>query len=143
MDDIDLTEADEAAADLVSWDWGADEEPPRYERLITAILLTLMLAAGAVALALLMAKPAKADQWDYISHLDSNGVSYENIIGVIDLGKSICHELRQGSDIDQILDYLVYEQGYADFEAGTILAGASMNMCPDTKPYVREWLNEE
>jgi hypothetical protein len=43
-----------------------------------------------------LAAPAKADQYDYVSALDSNGVYYGSILDVIDLGKLTCRKLRMG-----------------------------------------------
>ena len=44
----------------------------------------VLLAVGAMALiGLFVAAPAQADQYDFVSNLDNNGVYYSSISGVI------------------------------------------------------------
>lgn len=100
-----------------------------------------LLATAAIATALFTAAPAGADQWDFISRLDAAGVPYSDILDMIDLGKQTCHALRAGSDIDTMVDDLVQKMYFADYEAATILGAASMSMCPDTLPRMREYVN--
>jgi hypothetical protein len=52
----------------------------------------LLAVCGAVALS----GPAHADQYDFISQLDNSGVSYKSTIDMIDIGKQLCHDLRNG-----------------------------------------------
>ena len=54
----------------------------------------LLAICGAVAVAL--SGPAHADQYDFISQLDNAGVSYKSTIDMIDIGKQLCHDLRNG-----------------------------------------------
>jgi hypothetical protein len=101
------------------------------------------LASGVVALAAagLIAAPAHADQYDFISELDSKGVYYRDIIGMMDLGKQTCFNLRTATPLGEILKYLVNQQGFAGYEAATIVAAAATNMCPGTIPYLESQMN--
>jgi hypothetical protein len=54
---------------------------------------TVLPPAAVIAAGIVMAAPAHADQWDYVSYLDSKGVFYSTTWGVIGLGKQVCHEL--------------------------------------------------
>lgn len=100
-----------------------------------------LLATAAIATALFTAAPAGADQYDFITLLDNNGVSYVNILDMIDLGKQTCHEMRAGSDLNMVMDYLVEQEQFTNYEAGFILGAAASSMCPDVKPRLREHLN--
>jgi hypothetical protein len=50
-----------------------------------------VIAALAAAAAVGFAVPAHADEYDFISALDKNGIYYSNINDMIDLGKLACH----------------------------------------------------
>ena len=42
-----------------------------------------------------VAAPANADQYDFISYLDNNGVYYDSISDMMDLGKAVCTSTRR------------------------------------------------
>ena len=54
------------------------------------VIAGLVAVLGAVALS----GPAHADQYDFISQLDSARVSYKSMIDMIDIGGELCHHLR-------------------------------------------------
>ena len=60
---------------------------------------------------------------------------------MMDLGKETCYSLRTATPLGGILRYLVNQQGFAGYEAATIVAAAATNMCPDTIPYLESQLN--
>lgn len=95
----------------------------------------------ATAVAISTAPAVHADEYDYVSQLDSNGVYYSNILNVIDLGKSSCRQLRMGNPVPSVLHRIV-GQGYAGVEAGVIISAAAENMCPDTIPILRSFANQ-
>jgi hypothetical protein len=99
------------------------------------------LAVAATAIAVLAAAPAHADQYDFISDLDSQGVYYRDITGMMELGKKTCYNLRTGTPLGGILGYLVQQEGFAKYEAAMIVGSAASNMCPDTIPYLEAQLN--
>ena len=94
----------------------------------------LLATCGAVALS----GPAHADQYDFISQLDNSGVSYESMIDMIDIGKELCHDLRNGVAPPAVLGKL-QRTGFATAESAIILVSAVNNMCPDTKAEVVGW----
>lgn len=53
-------------------------------------------AVLAVSASVVLAGPARADQYDFITELDNAGVWYSSMIDMIDIGKELCHELRHG-----------------------------------------------
>jgi Protein of unknown function (DUF732) len=103
----------------------------------------LTISTGALTAAAMFAgfltAPAHADQWSYVSELDSKGVYYQNILEIIDTGKAVCHYLRSDYDIDGVFDS-VHSIGYSYTEAGAIVGAAVLEMCPDQKSVVRDWL---
>ena len=98
------------------------------------VIAGLLAVCGAVALS----GPARADQYDFISQLDSSGVSYESMSDMIDIGKQLCHDLRTGVAPPVVLGKL-QRAGFASAESAIILVSAVTNMCPDTKAGVVAW----
>jgi hypothetical protein len=96
------------------------------------LLLAIPTAAVALAVA---APPAQADQYDFVSELDSRGVYYSSISDMIDIGKLTCGSLRQGTGPLNVGDHIT-RLGYSGFEAGIIIVAAARNMCPDQMPTV-------
>lgn len=103
-----------------------------------ASTVALCVAAAAVT-ATALAAPAHADQYDFVSMLDNEGVFYSSITDVIDQGKMACRLLRSGAGMPATLDY-VAGGGYAPYETAVVVASAAMNMCPDVLPTVRAFL---
>ena len=100
--------------------------------------VVLAIAAGIGALA--FAAPAHADQYDYVSYLDSEGVYYSSISGVIDAGKMTCRILRSGGGVPAALGFLT-RAGYERYESATIVVSAVDHMCPDTQPVIDAFLH--
>jgi len=99
--------------------------------------------AGLLALcgAVVLASPARADQFDFITQLDNMGVSYESMGDMIDIGKALCHDLRSGAAPPVVLGKL-HNTGFAPAESAIILIAAVNNMCMDTKPVVVGWARD-
>ena len=99
--------------------------------------------AGLLAIwgAVTLSGPAHADQYDFISQLDNSGVSYESMIDMIDIGKELCHDLRNGVTPPAVLGKL-QRTGFALAESAIILVSAVNNMCPDTKAGVVGWARD-
>ncbi|MCV6974163.1 DUF732 domain-containing protein [Mycobacterium bourgelatii] len=95
-------------------------------------------ASLAMCAAVALSAPARADQNDFISQLDSMGVRYESISDVIDIGRALCHDLRDGVTPPPLLARLK-STGFAPAESAIILLSAIDNMCPDTKDDVVAW----
>jgi hypothetical protein len=95
-------------------------------------------ACAAMCGGLVLAAPARADQYDLISQLDNSGVSYESIIDMIDIGKEVCHDLRGGAPPPVVLGRLA-NTGFVPAESAIILVAAVNNMCLDTKADVAAW----
>ena len=97
----------------------------------------VLAVCGAVALS----GPAQADEYDFISQLDSTGVYYESILDMIDIGKELCHDLRVGAAPPVVLGKL-QNTGFAAAESAIVLMSAVHNMCPDTKAAVVGWARD-
>lgn len=80
--------------------------------------------------AVVLAPQAHADQYDFIAEIDSKGVYYQDILGMINDGKGVCRMLRGGASVDAVWDQIV-RVGYADGEAPIIIPAAARHMCPD------------
>ncbi len=102
------------------------------------VIAGLLATRGAVALS----GPAHADQYDFISQLDDNsGVSYQSMIDIIDIGKELCHDLRNGVAPPVVLGKL-QKTGFAPAKSAIILMAAVNNMCPATKAGVVGWARD-
>jgi len=66
------------------------------------MIRNLAMSGISVVGALGIAAPANADQYDFISVLDNNGVYYYNISEMIDLGKAACRTVRTGGTIGSV-----------------------------------------
>ncbi|WP_240743632.1 DUF732 domain-containing protein [Mycobacterium paragordonae] len=88
-----------------------------------------------------MSGPARADQYDFISGLDNSGVSYASITEMINIGKGLCHDLRNNVSPSLVLGKL-RRTGFAPTESAIILTAAVNNMCPDTKSLVVTWARD-
>jgi hypothetical protein len=101
---------------------------------------TAAVAAVVAVATVALAAPAQADQYDFISVLDGNGVSYESVIDMIDTGTAICHDLRMGLPIFMPLGELE-RNGFTLVESGVIVSAAAFNMCPDQRQVVIDYYN--
>jgi len=100
----------------------------------------IMTALAVPVAAVVAAVPAHADQFDYVSYLDNNGIYYSDILDVIDMGKQLCSVGRSaplGQAMANGIGRIITGRGYALMtEGGIILNGAMNNMCPDIRPRV-------
>ena len=104
-------------------------------------MIKIGLGMGLAAIAAVgFAGPARADQYDFISELDSAGVRYGSISDMIAIGKAVCHDLRLGLPVQTPLSKLD-NTGFAPYESGVIVAAASFNMCPDQRAAVIDYAN--
>ncbi|BBZ32990.1 DUF732 domain-containing protein [Mycolicibacterium confluentis] len=101
----------------------------------------LVAAVSAACGSMVLAGPAAADQYDFISDLDNAGVWYESVIDMIDIGKELCHKLRHGVSPGLVVGKLV-NTGFAPGEAGIVLLSAVNNVCLDVKPEVVGWVRD-
>ena len=96
------------------------------------------LVLGLAAVGMGPAPDAAADPIDYVMVLDDEGVYYESISDVIDLGKFTCRMLRSGAPVPAALNNAA-SAGYAPYETGIIVYSAGANMCPDVLPDIESW----
>lgn len=82
----------------------------------------------------LTAAPAQADQYDFISALDNQGVTYTDILGMIEVGKAICHTMRNGGVLGSVNSALASRGWNSPAERGIIIVSAANTMCPDVWP---------
>ena len=76
----------------------------------------MLAVCGAVALSGVV----RADEYDFISQLDSTGVYYESMLDMIDVGKQLCHDLRGGVAPQVVLGKL-QNSGFAAAESAIVL----------------------
>jgi hypothetical protein len=100
-------------------------------------IAVVLAVCGAVALS----GPAQADEYDFISQLDSTGVYYESMLDMIDIGKELCHDLRGGVTPPVVLGKL-QNTGFAAAESAIVLMSAVNNMCSDAKAAVVGWARD-
>jgi hypothetical protein len=99
--------------------------------------------AGAltVAVTISVAAPASADELDFISALDKNGIYYANINDMIDVGKQACHGMRAHLSGPVVAARVSSAGGYTQQESAIILTAAANYMCPDVWPYINSGAN--
>ncbi|MDZ5087381.1 MULTISPECIES: DUF732 domain-containing protein [Mycobacteriaceae] len=88
--------------------------------------------------AITAAPVAPADQYDYVIALDNQGIYYESISDIIDIGKLACSNLRSGTP--QYAGSVATSAGYSSSEVGIIILAATNNMCPDQIPTLRAYV---
>jgi hypothetical protein len=98
--------------------------------MIRNLVIIVALTAAAAAIAV----PARADQYDFISALDKNGIYYSNINDMIDVGKLACHSVRAHMSGPAVAAQIRSEGGYTQQEAILIMEAAANSMCPDVWP---------
>lgn len=100
------------------------------------MIRNLLLLSVSVVAAVGVAAPANADQYDYVSALDSRGIYYDSISDIIDIGKLTCGRMRRGMPITgpQGVGAPITALGYSGLEAAIITVEAARNMCPDQLP---------
>lgn len=103
----------------------------------TRALLGLVTLGVGLGAAITGAPHAKADQTDFISQLDTQGIFYTDIAGAIDDGKIICSELRGHQPVGQIVKQLQTEDGFPGQAAAMFLLDAANTMCPDVLPWMQ------
>lgn len=106
------------------------------KRLITCGIATASAASAAVGLA----TPASADQYGYVNELDRQGVHYNSVSEVVDLGKLACKQLRSGVS-PAWAGGPALAAGYARYEAVVIVGEAVENMCPDQWPVLQAYID--
>ncbi len=98
----------------------------------------LVAAIAAPLVAVAVAAPANADQYDFISEIDRNGVFYVGTMSeMIRTGKLACSTLRQASNTSAVSllgRWLTGDMGFSGTEAGIIVTAAAGTMCPDVIP---------
>jgi len=99
------------------------------------VVISALTAAAAAGIAV----PARADEYDFISALDKNGIYYSNVNDMIDVGKLACHSVRAHMPGPAGAAQIRSEGGYTQQEAILILEAAANYMCPDVWP----WINSQ
>jgi len=108
----------------------------RYVALALAFALTVAVANAA---------PSRADDIDYTIALDDNGIPYESMGDIIEIGKLACSHLRSGwpvtitqavqaGDPNKSVGAPITQAGYAPLEAAIITVAAAVHMCTDQLP---------
>lgn len=96
----------------------------------------LVISALTVAAAVEFATPASADDLDFISDLDKNGIYYANINDMINVGKLACHDMRSHMNGPVIANQVSNAGGWTQQETIIIMTAAANHMCPDVWPWI-------
>lgn len=93
---------------------------------------TTVLAAVAAAIAL--AAPARADDQSYLANLSAHGIfTFINPDGLIAAGNAICDDLRRGVSIpDEIGKFQAMHYQAKPAGAAAMVNAAHDELCPDT-----------
>ncbi|MCX8495938.1 MAG: DUF732 domain-containing protein [Akkermansiaceae bacterium] len=90
--------------------------------------------------AMLLAAPANADQYDFVSVLDQSGITYSSVSDAINVGKSICHAIRNNTYVGDVFDALT-ASGWSYRENSIIVKAATQTMCPDIGAIIQEQIH--
>jgi hypothetical protein len=100
------------------------------------MLRNVLVAATLAITATSFAAPASADEYDFISALDKNGIYYASISNMIDVGKEACHAMRSHVAGPVIAGGVSRAGGYTLQETNIIMTAAANDMCPDVWPWI-------
>lgn len=107
----------------------------------TRVLLGLVTVGVWIVVAILTAGTSKADQADFISQLDAQGIFYRDTAATINDGKIICGELRGHEPVGQIVTQAQTEGGFPGEKAAMFVMDAANALCPDVLPWLQAQAN--
>jgi hypothetical protein len=88
-----------------------------------------------------VAPAARADSSaDYLASLDTAQISYGNATTALNIGNSICQQLRSNAAPEKAVTAAL-NAGYGAEQAGKFLYISSHTLCPDMGPAVEKWVN--
>lgn len=99
----------------------------RMKLLPTSImaLAALLLPAPAVANA------APDPTSDYLNLLEQHHIGYQDPVQMVQVGTTLCHDLRHADGPPQAAVQKIQSAGYNDQQANVIAASAVLTFCPD------------
>lgn len=67
----------------------------------------------------------------YLNNLHQHGISYDNPTRMVQIGTTLCHELRNSQVPQQEAIGGIQHLGYSEGQANVIAASAVLSFCPD------------
>jgi len=89
------------------------------------VLPALLCAAPAVA----SADPDSTSK--YLTTLEQHNISYKDPVQMVQIGTTLCHDLRHADGPPQEAVNKIQSSGYTDKQANVIAASAVLAFCPD------------
>ena len=89
------------------------------------VLPVLLCAAPAVS----SAEPDSTSK--YLTTLEQHNISYKDPVQMVQIGTTLCHDLRHADDSPQAAVTKIQSSGFTDKQANVIAASAVLAFCPD------------
>jgi hypothetical protein len=94
-------------------------------------LTSLMALSVLLCSAPVVANAAPDSKAMYLNSLHQHGINYDNPTRMVQIGTTLCHELRNGQVPQQEAVSNIQHLGYSDGQANVIAASAVLSFCPD------------
>ncbi|WP_157900587.1 DUF732 domain-containing protein [Mycobacterium rhizamassiliense] len=96
------------------------------------LLPTSMMALSALLLpAPAVASAAPDPTSAYLALLEQHNISYKDPVQMVQVGTTLCHDLRHADGPAQEAVQKIQSAGYTDKQANVIAASAVLTFCPD------------
>jgi Protein of unknown function (DUF732) len=67
----------------------------------------------------------------YLTTLEQHNISYKDPVRMVQIGTTLCHDLRHADDSPQAAVTRIQSSGFTDKQANVIAASAVLAFCPD------------
>lgn len=99
----------------------------RMKSVSTSLIALSALLVSAPAVASAAPDPTSA----YLATLEQYHITYKDPVQMVQIGTTLCHDLRHADGPAQEAVQKIQSDGYTDQQAGVIAASAVLAFCPD------------
>jgi hypothetical protein len=99
----------------------------RNKSVLTSLVVLPVLLCAAPAVA--SADPDSTSK--YLTTLEQHNISYKDPVQMVQIGTTLCHDLRHADGPPQEAVNKIQSAGYTDKQANVIAASAVLAFCPD------------
>ncbi|WP_165691562.1 DUF732 domain-containing protein [Mycobacterium numidiamassiliense] len=97
----------------------------RFKAVLMSVVALSLCAAPAVA----SADPDATSK--YLATLEQHSISYKDPVQMVQIGTTLCHDLRHADGPPQAAVSKIQSSGFTDKQANVIAASAVLAFCPD------------
>jgi len=99
----------------------------RFKSVLTSVIALSVPLCSAPAVA--SADPDSTSK--YLTTLEQHNISYKDPVQMVQIGTTLCHDLRHADGPPQEAVNKIQSSGYTDKQANVIAASAVLAFCPD------------